>query len=70
MTRLNPALAAALCTDVLDALDPVDQARALQLLAVRYFGENSQFCGWCHKGYRTPDEAAACARDCRIRANR
>lgn len=69
MALLIPEVAAALCTDVLDALEPAGQARALQLLCARYLGENTQVCGWCHKAYRTPDEAAACARSCRIKAN-
>lgn len=69
MAKLNTAVAAALCTDVLDALEPAEQASAIQLLAVRYLGEKTQVCGWCHATYRTPDEASACARRCRSRAD-
>lgn len=51
------------------ALDRTDNLTALQHVITGITGDAEliNFCGHCQTAYRTPEEAAACARACRER---
>ena len=68
MVAITPESIVGVVADLMDVLEPREQSRTVQLLAARYLGDRTQVCGWCQTGYRTPAEAAECARTCRERA--
>lgn len=68
MVAITPESVVRVVADLMDVLEPREQSRTVQLLAARYLGDRTQVCGWCQTGYRTPAEAAECARTCRERA--
>lgn len=51
----------------LSRMDRVHVMGALQLVITELAGDEQlvNFCGHCQSGYRTPEEARRCARECR-----